>query len=264
MLKNVFLIMSLFSVFACSAKKKSEKIVAIQNNDSSGCEKRLLFLEEENSRLKFLIENLKYSAEKLEKRRVNSASSVSDLSKDSSFLPPSTETVFKKFKAEPSEIIDPSKTIKITGFKPYKNEIRKPEGTTLKKSRKERAKDKLPQDYSYALDAFFSGDYKKSSKLFNDMIVSGKLKGRYLRDNLYYWRGESMFQLGDIKDAREMFEEVLNNREKGYKNADALLKIALCDLKLNDKSQAKAKIDKLLKEFPESEAARKAKNLFSN
>lgn len=76
-------------------------------------------------------------------------------------------------------------------------------------------------------------------------------------DNATYWRGEAYFAKGDYGHAAEQFEGVVVGFPTGNKVPDALLKLGLCQLKLLNPQKAKSYFDKLAREFPRSEAARR-------
>jgi len=83
-------------------------------------------------------------------------------------------------------------------------------------------------------------------------------------DHAMYWRGECYFARADYTAASEQFEGVVARFPGGSKAPDALLKLGICQQKLGHASQAKASIDRLLQEYPQSDAARRAPNLASS
>ena len=71
-------------------------------------------------------------------------------------------------------------------------------------------------------------------------------------DNAQYWRGECYYGLGKYQQALLEFTKVFafSNTDKAD---DALLKIARCHLRREDRARALAALRKLLDEYPDSE-----------
>ena len=76
-------------------------------------------------------------------------------------------------------------------------------------------------------------------------------------DNAMYWRGECYFAKGEYAHAAEEFEGTIARFPFGNKVPDALLKLGLCHQKLGNAPKAKAYFDRLQRDFPRSEAARR-------
>jgi tol-pal system protein YbgF len=77
-------------------------------------------------------------------------------------------------------------------------------------------------------------------------------------DHAMYWRGECYFAQGDFAHALEQFEGVLARFPAGMKAPDALLKLGMCHQKLGHSAQARASFDRLVQDYPQSDAARHA------
>ncbi len=75
-------------------------------------------------------------------------------------------------------------------------------------------------------------------------------------ENATYWRGECYYARGEYLRAAEQFEAVVA-RGAGMKAPDALLKIGACHERLGASDRAKEYWDRLRREFPRSDAARK-------
>jgi tol-pal system protein YbgF len=75
--------------------------------------------------------------------------------------------------------------------------------------------------------------------------------------NATYWRGECYFAQGDYLRAAEQFDAVVTRYPLGNKSSDALLKLGLTQQKLGNPQKAKDYFDKLLREYPRSDAARR-------
>ena len=76
-------------------------------------------------------------------------------------------------------------------------------------------------------------------------------------DNAMYWRGESYYAKGEYARAAEEFEGATLRFPLGNKVPDCLLKLGLCQRKLGNEEKAKAYFERLAREFPRSEAARR-------
>ena len=76
-------------------------------------------------------------------------------------------------------------------------------------------------------------------------------------DNATYWRGECYFAQQDYMRAAEQFEGVLARFPLGNKVPDALLKAGMTQQKLGNAAKARTYFDKLLQQYPRSEAARR-------
>jgi tol-pal system protein YbgF len=76
-------------------------------------------------------------------------------------------------------------------------------------------------------------------------------------ENALYWRGEVYLAQGEHLRAAEQFEAVLARFGYGRKAPDALLKLGMCHERLGSESRAREAWNRLKREFPKSEAARK-------
>lgn len=76
-------------------------------------------------------------------------------------------------------------------------------------------------------------------------------------DNATYWRGECYFAKGEYVRALEQFEALLVRFPLGNKVPDALLKAGISQQKLGNPLKAGTYFDKLRREYPKSDAARR-------
>jgi tol-pal system protein YbgF len=76
-------------------------------------------------------------------------------------------------------------------------------------------------------------------------------------DHAMYWRGECYFARGDYARASDQFEGVLARFPAGAKVPDALLKLGMAQQRLGNSGKAKECFDRLAREFPQSDAARR-------
>ena len=77
-------------------------------------------------------------------------------------------------------------------------------------------------------------------------------------DNSLYWQGECAYSQDKYADAIKVFERLIKSYPGGNKAPDALLKIALSYKKLGESSRAREAVQRLLNEYPFSDAAAKA------
>jgi len=74
--------------------------------------------------------------------------------------------------------------------------------------------------------------------------------------NAMYWRGECYFAQGEYVRAAEQFEGVVARFPLGGKTPDALLKLGICQQKLQNPQKAQTYFDKLTREWPRSDAVK--------
>ncbi len=82
--------------------------------------------------------------------------------------------------------------------------------------------------------------------------------------NAEYWIGECLYSQGKYKDALSEFQNVNNSFPSHHKNADALLKAGITLSKMGDKAGAAEKFRTVIANFPNSEAARRARAMGAN
>jgi tol-pal system protein YbgF len=76
-------------------------------------------------------------------------------------------------------------------------------------------------------------------------------------DNAMYWRGECYFAQGEYVRAADQFAGVIARFPMGNKVPDALLKLGMSRQKLGDPQAARQSYDRLRRDYPRSEAARR-------
>jgi tol-pal system protein YbgF len=76
-------------------------------------------------------------------------------------------------------------------------------------------------------------------------------------DHAMYWRGECYFAEGDYAHAAEQFEGVVARFPAGAKAPDALLKLGITRRRLGDSVRAQEAFERLAREFPQADAARR-------
>ena len=111
------------------------------------------------------------------------------------------------------------------------------------------------QAYDAALALVNGKQYDKALDAFAAFLV--RYPDHPYAANATYWRGEAYFAQGQFSRAAEQFEGILARFPLGSKTPDALLKLGICQQKLGNADKAKSYFDKLAKEYPRSDAARR-------
>ena len=109
--------------------------------------------------------------------------------------------------------------------------------------------------YDAALALVNARQYDRALEAFAGFLV--RYPDHPNADNALYWRGECYFAQGDFTRAAEQFDGAITRFPLGNKVPDALLKLGLCQSKLGLGSKAKITFEKLAREYPRSEAARR-------
>ena len=113
------------------------------------------------------------------------------------------------------------------------------------------------QEYNAALATFRSREHGQAVLDFIDFIV--KYPKHALAGNAQYWIGEAYWAQRDYRQALVEFEKV---SEYGPGKApDALVKIGLCHARLRNASRAEQASQRVIREYPKSEAAVLAQSL---
>ena len=111
------------------------------------------------------------------------------------------------------------------------------------------------QAYDAALALVNGKQYDKALDAFAAFLV--RYPDHPYAANATYWRGEAYFAQGQFVRAAEQFEGIILRFPLGTKTPDALLKLGICQQKLGNADKAKTYFDKLAKEYPRSDAARR-------
>jgi tol-pal system protein YbgF len=113
------------------------------------------------------------------------------------------------------------------------------------------------QEYNAALATFRSREHGQAVLDFIDFIA--KYPKHTLAGNAQYWIGEAYWAQRDYRQALVEFDKV---SEYGPAKApDALVKIGLCHVRLRDVPRAQQAWQRVLREYPKSEAAILAQSL---
>ncbi|MBD3242589.1 MAG: tol-pal system protein YbgF [Chitinivibrionales bacterium] len=111
--------------------------------------------------------------------------------------------------------------------------------------------------YRQALKAFRSRDYRTALRTLTAMVEAYP-DGGYA-ENGHYWIGECHYGLKDYQRAVVSFQQVLALPAK-TKDDDAQLKLGVCYVKLGQNDRARRSFESLLREYPSSEYAPRARS----
>lgn len=111
--------------------------------------------------------------------------------------------------------------------------------------------------YDDALQTFQMKAYDEAAMKFQNLLNSGV--GTSLEDNCHYWIGESKYGSKNYAEAVKHFEAVLKY-EDSEKLADAHFMLAQCYERMGNKARAKQEYETVVKEFPMSANASRAKD----
>jgi tol-pal system protein YbgF len=110
--------------------------------------------------------------------------------------------------------------------------------------------------YLEAMDLVRRRDFAGALEKLDAFLAARPNDGRTTR--ALFWRGEVLFAQKRYELALAAFEGALNREPRGEKAADALLKIGLCHRRLGAPERARAALEQLKAQFPDSYAARLA------
>ena len=111
-------------------------------------------------------------------------------------------------------------------------------------------------NYQAAFDLLKNGQYMDSAEAFRQFLVV--FPSSPLADNAQYWLAETYYVQRQFTTALPAFELVVNAYPNSIKLPDALLKIGFCNYELSQWDQARAALERVVREFPDTTAARLA------
>ena len=111
--------------------------------------------------------------------------------------------------------------------------------------------------YTAAYLSLKSGRYDEAIASFQDLLQQFP-KGE-LVDQAYYWLGESFLSKGDFAHAIESFSSLVGGYPKSGKYQPALLRLAMAYQETHHMTDAKAVLQRLIQEYPDSRASGKAR-----
>jgi tol-pal system protein YbgF len=109
--------------------------------------------------------------------------------------------------------------------------------------------------YDQALEKARAGRHREGLDLMSAFLV--KWPDHPYADNAMYWRAECMIGLGEPQKAIAELESLVSRFPLGNKVPDALAKLALLYEKQGDAAKAKTAADRLERDFPKSDAAKR-------
>jgi len=112
------------------------------------------------------------------------------------------------------------------------------------------------QNYQAAFDLIQARKYEDASRAFRDFLTS--FPQSPLADNAQYWLAETHYVRRQFKDALPEFMKVTSQYPQSAKMPDAMLKIGYCQGELGDKAAARSSLQQVMKQFPDTTAARLA------
>ncbi len=115
--------------------------------------------------------------------------------------------------------------------------------------------------YNAGMKSFDQGKYKDAVVSFKD-FASAYPKHR-LAGNAHFWEGESYFQLKDYARAALAYQEVIANFPGSQKMQSAMLKQGISLYNAGKKDAAKERLNELLKRYPNSPEATRAKDFLA-
>jgi tol-pal system protein YbgF len=113
------------------------------------------------------------------------------------------------------------------------------------------------QIYTSALNNYRARELGQAVLEFMDFIA--KFPRHQLAANAQYWIGEAYYAQRDYRQALAEFQKMVEQHSKGGKVPDALLKIGLSYRALHEPGRAQETWQQLIQDYPESEAAKKAR-----
>jgi tol-pal system protein YbgF len=113
--------------------------------------------------------------------------------------------------------------------------------------------------YVHALDLLRRREFPEALREL-DSFLRG-FPGDARASRAHFWRGEILFAAHDFGRALAAFEQALAREPRGDKAPDTLLRIARCQQRLGAHERARAVLLQLRTQFPDSEAARVAREL---
>jgi tol-pal system protein YbgF len=120
-------------------------------------------------------------------------------------------------------------------------------------------KDTATALYDSGLTSYNARNYQEALRSFTDFT---KTYGNHkMASNAWYYAGESNFQLNRFADAALAYDVVITKHGTSQRAAGAYLKQALSFSKLGQKDAADARLKELIRKFPNSPEAARAKQI---
>ena len=113
--------------------------------------------------------------------------------------------------------------------------------------------------YNRARKTFLAGKFKVAASSFQDFLK--RYYDHEFADNALYWLGETAYTQMRWRQALSLFQEVVIRYPEGNKLGDAMLKSALCYVKLGDSSYAIKVLNDVETLFPKQRVAGVARKI---
>ena len=110
-------------------------------------------------------------------------------------------------------------------------------------------------EYKVAHQMYMQGDFESSLGKFK-FLLNNSISND-LADNCQFWIGQLFFSKNDYENAINEFSNVLKY-ENSNKKVDAIYKMGLCYLKLNNNTEAVKLFQKIIDNYPKTEYYNKA------
>jgi TolA-binding protein len=117
------------------------------------------------------------------------------------------------------------------------------------------------QRYQLALNAYNDKKYVECTSMFSALLSGSSAND--MTDNCVYWMGEAAVQQGQTTRAIDLLSTVIGYRGSD-KVDDALVSRATVYSREGNKSAARADLDRLIREFPDSEHIGIARQMLRN
>lgn len=131
---------------------------------------------------------------------------------------------------------------------------------TLTANTADRPKVASPEEeaaYLNTFDQLKNGKYDEAIRGFRGMLDKWP-QGRYA-DNAWYWMGESYYVKRDYNASLSSFQSLIEKFPSSPKLADGLYKMGLCQIELGRKDQARSALQRIVNDFPRTNAANLAR-----
>jgi tol-pal system protein YbgF len=117
------------------------------------------------------------------------------------------------------------------------------------------------QNYQAAFDLISARRYEEAGARFETFLV--QFPTSPLADNAQYWLAETHYVRGQYAEALPAFRKVIEQYPQSAKLPDALLKVGYCQIELGDRNAARTSLQEVMRQFPDTTAARLASNRLS-
>lgn len=112
------------------------------------------------------------------------------------------------------------------------------------------------QNYQAAFNLIQARKYDDARKAFSTFLAA--FPSSPLADNAQYWLAETHYVERHFADALPEFQKVIDKYPQSSKMPDALLKVGYCNYELKNMEAARAALQQVKQQFPDTTAARLA------